>query len=235
MNPEIPFTAEQLQDFCSRDPDRPKLLTPFSVVIHGQAWTIATDGWIMVALKDVINEAPLLEQMSPGICGVFDDFTAPPRGLDLAALKEWAGPVERMVKHHECKSCSNTGTMTCKCCNGTGRAEGTCDECRYEIQFDCHCEDGKVDCDNCDGKGQWDEPPARRPGFLFGVFLDRNLLARAIEPLQVAQVNLRIPVNKFKAIHIADPEDHWRILVMPMSHHGEDGPKFPAEAGSKSS
>jgi hypothetical protein len=238
------FTIELLQKFCTRDILRPELLKPFCLTHQGGPWTAATEGWILLAVKGHLEGSQDQPKIAAHTAQLLDKLrtrfhSSPPVRVSLDVLKQWAGPAEWTITHHECKSCDNTGQITCKCCEGIGRAEGTCDHCACEIHFDCHCEDGMVDCDNCDGKGQWDEPPARRPGLLFGIFLDRNLLARAIEPLQGNEVSMSIPSDKHQALAIQDDSRAWLILVMPMCYAGEDVPRFPdnlsAEAGSKSS
>lgn len=55
--------------------------------------------------------------------------------------------------HHECPECNGQGSITCAECEGTGNTTHECDR-GYEHTEDCSCDDGMVECYNCDGSGE---------------------------------------------------------------------------------
>lgn len=74
-------------------------------------------------------------------------------------------------------------------------------------------------CGECGGQ-DYTEPAPQRPGRLFGVLVDRNLLAKALAARLHGPIAVTIPEN---GSPLALDGPGWRVLLMPMTD-GEYGP-----------
>ena len=118
-----------LQDFCSKDSTRLSINAPWSV---GE-YTYATDGHILIRvprLPDVPGNPA-----APGTEKLFAETVAAGEWLDVSDLPD--------IEYDSCKEC-----------NGTGKQGAICDKCDGEDHRSYPtCEDGSVECEDCDGTG----------------------------------------------------------------------------------
>lgn len=147
-------------------PEGQRLSTnPWKVIRHGHASAVATDGRVAVLLEGGSDFPEPDESRLSSFTRVLDDADlATPAadasliGLTVAALREWTGPAEL------------TRLGLCPCCGGDGQHE--CGQCETEH-----------DCGVCEGTGGVEKSPEPRPGYVAGLLIDRNRLARVLAHL----------------------------------------------------
>jgi hypothetical protein len=83
-----------------------------------------------------------------------------------------------------------------------------------------------VHCAFCDGDGVMSPDP--RPGYLFGIPLDRNLLACALENLNGETATLRSASGNLDTEPFWLEATGWRLCAMPMATTGD----LPEESGT---
>lgn len=79
-------------------------------------------------------------------------------GVKVVAKEEQDGRFAPNEGHVLCRECEGRGTQTCDDCRGDGRQTHEC-EMGYEHTEDCaSCDEGLVDCFDCDGQGEILDP-----------------------------------------------------------------------------
>jgi hypothetical protein len=125
---------------------------------------------------------------------VFKDLsTDRVHAISLKALKKWIGPAEWKSK--------------CEECEGTGK-----------IDYCPACERSE-DCDECNGTGG--NQPSKRYGIFFGVTLDRNLMAQALEGFNDTE-NVKAHINHWEQVQYVTG-DSWIVGCMPVNVKLLDG------------
>lgn len=175
-----------LSKFC--DPTNPRaekldgiIMKPYRVTLDdGQVWTAATDGKVIVAVRD---DRWGLSVATGKAEKTLQDFLAVPpledAVLPLAELKTF---LEHPVWEVPCPECQ-------------GISKGS----EY------------VHCSFCEGDGTMQPEP--RPGYLIGVPIDRQRLARCLEELEGSEVSLRRFMTD--QIHLSTPD--WRVVIKGMN------------------
>lgn len=188
---------------------------PWQINFSGVEYTLATDGKIMVILKNTTNE---FQPMTAAYCArVLEYLQFPVRGqkMPLDQLKTWAGPAI-WIEDQPCGECGGSGFY----CKGGN---------------DCECEDpddswhGKpLKCEECEGSGKWKTMPLRL-GRIGKLYFNLNLVAAAIETAEGGAI--LIEVDEHRAIINGDG---WRVWIMAMSRSFEPAkePEVPALAVS---
>jgi hypothetical protein len=69
--------------------------TPFSITINKTIWSVATDGFVMLAVK--LPGATLSKGYPEELPGMLSNPPINPIEIDLVRLKEWAGPASIML------------------------------------------------------------------------------------------------------------------------------------------
>lgn len=169
---------------------------PWQINFSGVEHTLATDGKVMVILKNTTNE---FQPMTAEYCRrVLEYLQYPINGqkMTLESLKTWAGPCV-WLQEQPCGECGGSGFY----CKGGN---------------DCECEeDGwhqdTFKCEDCDATGKWKTMPIRL-GRIGGLYFNLNLIAAALETAEGGAILLE--VDKYKAIINGDG---WRVWVMAMS------------------
>lgn len=203
---------------------------PLVVQLAGADWTMATNAKAMLLVSGAINGVKAADEVTANrVAGVFK-----PRGqahaADLQALKSWLGLYTSPVQCPKCQGspekvcpkCAGSKTENCGECHGSGRTE--CPHCEQDM--DCEdCTNGKTECSGCDGAGKvyCEVCDARGlltqeavPGDLFGVTLDKHLLARYLDKLPGVMV----------AVHAADgiafiEGSGWWLVVCALNAVGK--------------
>ncbi|HYT94097.1 MAG TPA: hypothetical protein VEL76_35605 [Gemmataceae bacterium] len=144
------------------------------------------------------------------LAGKAADFEpAPP--VVAAQLLHFIDPVGRSTSFylHELKEYLGAPVWPVQCpqCHGQGTgAAGACSQCKGDGGF----------------------PPEPRPGWVFSVLLDRNLLARALEPLQAEIVWVHGQDCRKPFWVVADA---WRVVQVPLSApNGHDPNSWEADS-----
>jgi len=137
------MTLDELQPFCSKDPNRPSLHKPFSIYEH----TYATDGIMAI-------QVPLIE-------GVGENLAAPNSIVRIIigqSPRQWY-PVPKVdMTQTECPDCRGSGKChQCPECKGDGEVYPRTGWNEY----------GPETCLTCDGNGQltnegWNDLKARK-------------------------------------------------------------------------
>lgn len=106
-------------------------------------------------------------------------LAAPVTDAAMSELRAWLGPAH--PPGSACRECRN-GAVVCPRCGGTGWVVSRCPECghaRDEVCSKC-AGTGWCRCLSCGGLGAVSiHRPPRRPGMVFGVAVNQELLARA--------------------------------------------------------
>lgn len=187
---------------------------PWQINFSGVEYTLATDGKVMIILKNTTNE---FHPMTAAYCArVLEYLQFPVRGqkMPLEHLKAWAGPAV-WLEEKPCGECDGSGFY-----------------CKGGLECDCEDEDTLHDdpfkCEDCEGSGKWKTMPLRL-GRIGDLYFNLNLLAAAIETAEGGDV--LIEVDKYRAIINGDG---WRVWIMAMSKsstHAKE-PEVPALAVS---
>lgn len=99
----------------------------------------------------------------------------------------------------------------CKLCRGTG-----------EIPDD---QLGEVACVRCDGHGH----KKYQPGSVLGITCDMGLLGRLLLPFRTSALVALVRVGgEREALELRDPDDKWRIYLMPMRLANDEPTKIPS-------
>lgn len=144
------FTKSDLLPFCSTDPWRHALHTPWNDGGH----TYATDGKILLrlpAIPECERGIPIPPEITPGTIPDADT----PAWQQITLPEGWQETPINIIK---CNACLGTGKIKeCPTCEGHG--ETTCCECGHIKRCD-DCEgDGTLvgsgnNCEGCDGTGK---------------------------------------------------------------------------------
>jgi hypothetical protein len=182
-----------------------------------RVWLFATDCKAAVLVADPPRDLgfPFNGKQVERFDKVFKRDLAEVGVADLRALREWCGPAEQ-PRVTPCDRCGGDGRYVCS-----------------------HCErDG--DCPVCDGTGTVQSTAESRPGVLFDAYLDRNLLARLLEPFPAEPKPVRIlrckdvPTDE-AAVIVAG--DGWQVWLMPLCADSKEqvdkAPRLPVPAGSE--
>lgn len=170
---------------------------PWQINFSGVEYTLATDGKVMILLKNTTNE---FQPMPAEYCRrVLEYLQFPVRGqkMPLNDLKAWAGPAI-WLQEQPCGGCGGSGFY----CKGGN---------------DCECEDedswhqDAFKCEDCEGSGKWKTMPLRL-GRIGELYFNLNLIAAALETAEWGDV--LIEVDEYRAIINGDG---WRVWVMAMS------------------
>jgi len=228
----ITFRGQSLDigRYCSGDTLLPQLCAPFRCTWNGHDHIAATDGHIAVlVIPDNTAQLPPADDKAPKLAVAIT--LSPPESIvtktvEMAALKKYLEPAQ-WPADGPCPTCQATGRMECCCCGGTRTVIYECPECGREITADCHCEDGKTKCTNCDGEKHAILLPDKRHGRIFGIGVNRNFMAQALEPFDDLEVRISYFPGTHKVIHFAAPDGRWLAGVLPIANHDFAWPEFP--------
>jgi hypothetical protein len=196
---------------------RPTLGTPYSYLFGGELYTVATDGWALLALRrdDGCPRPDSLQPRGPEFSGVVEPV--PTEGwqpIDTAALVAWAN--EAAPDPASCPHCNGTKTVRankCENCDGTGVAYCVCPTCDDEHD---------TDCEECHGKPQTDVPctrcdePREVKGWFGVALVNRANVWRWLSWLAPDAPVEAIVTGPEKPIRFRGPD--WFALVMPMRY-----------------
>ena len=200
-------------------------VAPFVVPVSGNVWAVATNRSVLVA-------APAKECALPTGTGyiagaVIKMITSPPKEggdqVDLAAFREFVGHDGSRMP---CAKCESSLFQTCETCGGTQEAECACRECNDRHTRECpDCENGKTECEGCDGTGLSRRYP--RPARLGDVTVDLNLLATFAHDVPGETARMFI-ANAESPVWFEG--DGWVAVVMPYRHDGPTDKVWPIQA-----
>lgn len=182
-------TLEWMKLFCEY------VATPFKIQVGGAGWVVATNkkAIIGIPIANVFANAIDMEAF-PGvpkwaekrttqILSAEKDPKATP--VSLNALAAWCG-LPMWPNDSPCVECAGKKELVCHRCGGDKEHAQTtirCDDC--DDEHICRCStcngDGVLGCDKCDGTGKLNIHPEIRTGKIFGIGINRELLARAID------------------------------------------------------
>lgn len=207
---------------------RPVLGTPYSYPIDGETWTIASDGWGLLALRrdDGCPLPSAVDPKGPEFVGAIEP--RPTKGwlpVDTGALLAWFNAAAPDPAH--CKHCEGKGTRLenqCANCEGSGIAICICPTCDDDHETDCEVCEGKpravVPCGRCD-------EPRELKGWMGVALMNRANVWRWLSWL---------PADEFVEVSVTHPErsvrfrgNDWFALVMPMRNmeqHATDDGRF---------
>lgn len=194
-----------LSTFCAKESPLSDRITSQPWALDGSTW--ATDGRIAVMLHESIEG---YASPSENVAGQIADVLAatanrPWKIVDVAAIKAWCGSVEASQR------------ITCPDCSGAKTCE--CDECRGEGRSECHACGHETECENCDASGRvpcgCDDGftvPEPGPGKFFGITLNRQLLAKALQHVDgEAKVSVGTQTQPIRLDAV-----RWTVLLMPL-------------------
>jgi len=170
---------------------------PWQINFSGIEYTLATDGKVMMILKNTTNDFP---PMTAEYCSrVLEYLQFQVRGqkMPLETLKTFVGPAI-WLEEQSCRECGGSGFY----CKGGN---------------DCDCEDEEsfhedpFECEVCKKSGKWKTMPTRL-GRIGQLYFNLNLIAAALETAEGGDVLLE--VDKYRAIINGDG---WRVWVMGMT------------------
>lgn len=190
----------------------------YAIEAGGEEWTTMTDGQVLVALKGAggADDLPpmqvetfrrLLRQL--GAADWVD--------IDLADLLVWLNSHPVGAKHQRtCPDCHGRKVVRCEC---------DCGECSHEAE-----------CEECEGTGTTTNYPDPVRAWVYGVYMDLNLLHRVIQHLepgacQVARGKHSNHPQDFDCIHLRS--EAWRVTAMGLrvDYAEADAPRWePATA-----
>lgn len=148
--------------------------------------------------------------------------------VSVAELREWAGSATWPALVN-CAECEGAGRATCEECNGSRVCgycnEGRCDACRASS-------DGKERCRGCDGAGVAWRNPLGRWSWLFGCFVDVELVARVLEALAELErdvwIRCAVPLEEASAAEAPIVLDGERSFAFIMPGRGRGDGTYPA-------
>jgi hypothetical protein len=220
-----------LESCCSGEllsrPDwmkRPALLQ-----FRGELWSVATDGWVVLALRGVTDGLELNATWPESVAKIL----AVDRPHSVSPLATWPSLGEFLA--------DATTVRAIRCPKGcpvaTGQAED-CPECLGQgvVEDDAEDDDfsdcpfcggaGYAWCRECEGDGAIRTPAS--PGVIApGVVVDRNILKRALGPLCNAPIRIGYG-GQLEAVTLEDETLEWRIVIMPMRENSDGLPTLAA-------
>jgi len=168
-----------LSDICKEKPDDgfdPRWLHDHFRI---DRWRCATNGHMLVAVRDDKVSAPVLEgETAERIETMLVPPVTEPFQTVRSALKLWAGhafdPCPCDGEQKSCFHCDGAGVVDCVCSHCNDRHEADCDDCYGE---------GIGRCPDC---GTQNSPATGKirdlqPGRLVGKLVDRRKVARALD------------------------------------------------------
>lgn len=203
------LSLDALKAVCSTSDARPSYQGPFAVTINDTPWTIATDGWRLVAVRHDYGAEHAVEGIDRSVRGFYVDATADgARALDTAPLREF------FAAH------APPPLGTCPECNG--KASEECDECDGDGEVDCECIDcgdshskqckachgvGSFTCDRCKNRD------AKVPVQIGEAVYDARIMAPLLAILPSGEVRFR-QRGAHGVTTLAG--DDWFALMMPL-------------------
>lgn len=172
---------------------------PWSLNWHGERYSVATNGRILLAIRD--NESthpPATDRHCAAITKHLDRSGTPIGDTDVGTLREWVGTPQE-AKEVPCRRCHGKGEIDCDCCD-TPLA---------------------LDCDECDGDGKIRDEIEVRSGWVGSVLINRSLLAPVLPHLSgpCRMEDVRFEDSTFiqkdqSAVLLIGKE--WRVLLIGM-------------------
>lgn len=180
------------------------------------SWVWATNGYLLVALKDDGREAEAPPDSKMKGLRYLDESPVDLQSVSLPSLRGFAGIV-------------SARTEPCEDCHGEGRQDfGESVECEHCHQF-TRCE-----CRSCGGSGV--VTPERRYGHVGGVTVNLALLAFALSEVpqdavvQIGHMASIASKEAFRALAVVGAT--WRVVLMSCVDRSEKAPSFPARVVS---
>lgn len=191
---------------------RQSIANPWVTQIDGEAWTVATNGHRLVALRGDYGFGPPHEKV-PDLAPVLKAGSDGDSHLvDLVAFREFIGVAGDPETLPDCEKCKNTGSVDCSECNGLGYVEDVCSHCDSDYEKDCEeCDEGKVGC-GCahDVAVRFGQDPIA----VYGDSFNRRLFLLPLRHLTGNWATWRQKKER-GAVALLDGGD-WRLYVMPI-------------------
>lgn len=206
--------VEALAKHCSQ-------YEPFNKVhaiqASGRRWLVATDTHYIVAIESDGAANLGVAFFDRGREKIVQDYlhlgdSQAADAIDIDKLKAWLG---RPKWEHEqiCTDC-NGHVPVCEECGGEGEVRCTCQGCRDQHMRECSKCDGRgKGCKACGSSGKIVIRYEARPGYVEGICVDRNVLARALDGL-IGPAEFVHPIGAEAPLAIIGPG--WRVIMMPM-------------------
>lgn len=203
------FSLDALRVACGKgDALRDWLNNPMAVTIDGAAWTVATNGHRLLAVRHDYGAGRAPEAILKGLLGFHRDAFAPGAiVMPLAPLRAFFADHEPPPEG-ECPACLGKPDEECEECDGDGEVDCECIGCGHVHQTKCR---------TCNGTGGWKCPRCAQPASKVLVKVGVAVFdARAMGPI------FRVMPDGEALVHQQDTERmttlagaDWFALIMP--------------------
>jgi hypothetical protein len=198
---------------------------PSTLEVNGTPWGCATDGWRMLAIKDVTVTGKVSQSVSDTFARhILAKPSESARVVSRDAFAAWVGEAPIDPERTDCSRCDSEGEVECSRCDGSG---------------ECVCECGhEHDCSECDGAGTVrcgsckNEPETRhqrtvrrrRLGAVAGVPFNRTLFHEALAMIETESVLVETPFNPNREPLLVRSSDGSVVFaVMALDQKLEEG------------
>lgn len=192
---------------------------PASFEVNGRPWACATDGFRMLAIRDMTVSGKMTDATRETIARwILSKPAADSTVLRVTRerLATWVGDPPQEPERTDCSRCDSTGAVECSGCHGMGDCECPCGHEHKCAECDG---EGEVKCTGCKNVHESHHERTmrrRRLGTVNGVVYNRTLFHEALATLTTDEVVLEARANKTEPLLLRATDDRVVFAVMAM-------------------